>query len=502
MNLKISVIGAGIGGLATAIRMAVKGHQVTVYEQSGVPGGKMGEIRWKDYRWDAGPSLFTLPDLMEELYQLADEEMKLSVRYKQLQVITKYFYEDGLVLNAYGDPEAFMKEAAEKTGENISRIKRFLKKARIMYNLTQDVFIFGNFSSIRTFFSRKFLRSALQIYRLEVFSTMHGANKRRFRSEHLVQLFDRYATYNGSNPYQAPGTLNVISHLEHNLGAYFPEKGMHTLAVELQHLAERLGVTFAFNTPVERVVYKGKQVQGVQVKGETHLSDIVISDVDIYFLYRDLMPDLPFPEKYFKPERSTSAMIFYWAMDRKFPELELHNLFFSKDYPGEFAHLFETRTITADPTTYLFISSKMVREDAPEGGENWFVMINVPENIGQDWDAAVAAARKNITDKINRILNTDVAPHILHETVRDPRNIEEETFSFRGSLYGNSSNGTMSAFSRHPNYRKDFLGLYFVGGSVHPGGGIPLCLASAKIVDGLIDKKYDLKSSSRFTERS
>ncbi len=490
MKMKISVIGAGIGGLATAIRMAVKGHEVTVYEQSRAPGGKMGEIRWKDYRWDAGPSLFTLPDLMEELYLLAEEEMKVSVRYTRLEVITKYFYEDALVLNAYGDPEAFVKEAAEKTGEHPGRIRRFLKKARRMYNLTQDVFIFGDFSSPRTFVSKQFLRSALQIYRLEVLSTMHGANRRRFRSDHLVQLFDRYATYNGSNPYKAPGTLNVISHLEHNLGAYFPDEGMHALAVELQHLAERVGVAFAFNTPVERVVHHDKQIRGVQVNGETRSTDLVVSDVDIYYLYKDLLPDVPFPEKYFKPERSTSAMIFYWAMDRQFPELELHNLFFSKDYREEFRHLFDTKTVTDDPTTYLFISSKIVEKDAPEGGENWFVMINVPENTGQDWDAAIVAVRKNIIAKISRILKTDVAPHILHETVRDPRNIEAETFSFRGSLYGNSSNSSMAAFSRHPNHRKDFPGLYFVGGSVHPGGGIPLCLASAKIVDGLIDKRY------------
>jgi diapolycopene oxygenase len=322
---------------------------------------------------------------------------------------------------------------------------------------------------------------------------MHGANRRRFRSKHLVQLFDRYATYNGSNPYKAPGTLNVISHLEHNMGAYFPEKGMHTLALELKNLAERVGVKFAFNTPVERIVHQNKRIRGVQVNGETHSADLVVSDVDIYYLYKDLFPDLPFPEKYFRPERSTSAMIFYWAMDRQFPELELHNLFFSNDYRGEFGHLFDTKNITDDPTTYVFISSKIVKSDAPGGGENWFVMINVPENIGQDWDAEITAARKNIIDKISRILKTDVEPHILHETVRDPRNIEEETFSYRGSLYGNSSNGTMSAFSRHPNHRKDFPGLYFVGGSVHPGGGIPLCLASAKIVDRLIkdiDERY------------
>jgi diapolycopene oxygenase len=490
MNLKISVIGAGIGGLASAIRLAVRGHDVTVFEQSSAPGGKMGELRWDGYRWDAGPSLFTLPELMEELYMLADEEMKVSARYRQLEVITKYFYEDGVVLNAFGDPEAFIAEAAAKTGEQSSRIRRFLRKSRKMYELTRDVFIFGSFHSWRTFVSRKFLQSLMQIYRLEVLSTMHGANRRRFRSPHLVQLFDRYATYNGSNPYRAPGTLNVISHLEHNLGAYFPEKGMHTLALELQRLAERVGVKFELNRRVDRVVVRDRKVQGVEVNGEVRAADLVVSDVDIYYLYKDLLTDLSFPRKYFKPERSTSAMIFYWAVDRQFPELELHNLFFSAAYEEEFRHLFEYKTIIDDPTTYLFVSSKMVEGDAPAGCENWFVMINVPENVGQDWDAAVEAVRENVIVKLERVLGTGIRDHIVHETVRDPRHIEQETFSYRGSLYGNSSNSSMAAFNRHPNHRKDLKGLYFVGGSVHPGGGVPLCLASAGIVDKLVGEHY------------
>ncbi len=490
MNLKISVIGAGVGGLGSAIRLAVRGHDVTVYEQSSVPGGKMGELRWEGYRWDAGPSLFTLPELMDELYMLADEEMKVSARYHQLDIITKYFYEDGVVLNAYGNPEAFIAEAAAKTGERPERIRQFLVKSRKMYELTRDVFIFGSFHSWRTFVSGNFLRSLLQIHRLEVFSTMHGANRRRFRSPHLVQLFDRYATYNGSNPYRAPGTLNVISHLEHNLGAFFPEKGMHTLAKELQHLAERVGVKFEFNTRVDRVVVRDRKVQGVEVLGEVQEADLVVSDVDIYYLYKDLLADLPFPRKYFKPERSTSAMIFYWAVDRKFPELELHNLFFSASYEEEFRHLFGYKTIIDDPSTYLFVSSKVVAGDAPEGCENWFVMINVPENVGQDWDTAVETIRERVIAKLERVLGTGIRDHIVHETVRDPRHIEQETFSYRGSLYGNSSNSSIAAFNRHPNHRRDIKGLYFVGGSVHPGGGIPLCLASAGIVDRLIEECY------------
>lgn len=489
MNFKVSIIGAGIGGLASAVRMASRGHEVTVFEQADRPGGKIGQLQWNGFRWDSGPSLFTLPELMAELFQLAGEKMVDSIKYRKLEIITKYFYEDGLVLNAFGDMEKFISEIVKKTGEQETRIRRFFKKAAIMYDLTRDVFIVGVFNSFRTFTSAKFLKALLHIYRLEVFSTMHGANRRRFKSKHLVQLLDRYATYNGSNPYEAPGTLNVISHLEHGLGAYFPEEGMQILTRELYNLAKRLGVRFEFNSRVERIIHHKKSVSGLIVNNQKRQTDLLISDIDIFYIYRDLLSDISFPEKYFRPERSTSAMIFYWAIDRSFPELEVHNLLFSANYKEEFDHLFKTKTIIDDPTSYIFISSKIVSNDAPKDRENWFVMINVPENTGQDWDEEIIRARKNIIKKVNRMLDIEIEKHIIHEFVRDPRNIENETFSYRGSLYGNSSNSSLAAFNRHPNHRRAFKGLYFVGGSVHPGGGIPLCLASAKIVDQQINNQ-------------
>ena len=183
-------------------------------------------------------------------------------------------------------------------------------------------------------------------------------------------------------------------------------------------------------------------------------------------------------------------MIFYWALDQSFQELELHNILFSSDYRKEFDSLFEDQQVPDDPTVYIFISSKMVPGDAPEGKENWFVMINVPPDTGQDWDRETERARGLILNRISKVLGISVEEHILHETIRDPRNIEKETFSYQGSLYGSSSNHTMAAFNRHPNHRHNMKGLYFVGGSVHPGGGIPLCLASAKIVEKQIIKHY------------
>ena len=164
----------------------------------------------------------------------------------------------------------------------------------------------------------------------------------------------------------------------------------------------------------------------------------------------------------------------------------MHNILFTEDYKTEFEHLFDSKTITDDPTVYINITSKKISADAPEGKENWFVMINVPSVYEQNWDRMIATARKNIIAKISRILGEDVSKYIEYEEKLTPQLIQNKTNSFKGSLYGTSSNNRFAAFFRHKNFSSDYKNLYFCGGSVHPGGGIPLALSSAKIIAKLI----------------
>ena len=188
---------------------------------------------------------------------------------------------------------------------------------------------------------------------------------------------------------------------------------------------------------------------------------------------------------------SSSALIFYWGIKQEFPELDLHNIFFSNDYAGEFKAIFEEKSLMDDPTVYVNITSKLSKADAPAGCENWFVMINVPCNDGQDWDDLIAKARVHIISKLNRLLDCDIESLIEEEAILEPRTIESKTSSYKGALYGTSSNSRMAAFFRHPNFSRKIKDLYFCGGSVHPGGGIPLALSSAKIVGDLIAEEHE-----------
>ncbi len=481
MKQKAGVIGSGIAGISSAIRLAVKGYAVEVFEQADKPGGKLSQLQQQGFRFDTGPSLFTMPDLVTELFSLAGENPENYFRYRLLESSCRYFWEDGTVVNAWKEPEQFAAELSAKTNVEKNRILTFLEKSRRLYEITHEVFLFSSFHKISNYKQAAYRKSLLHLHELDAFTTMHRKNTRWFSDPRVVQLFDRYATYNGSNPYKTPATLNIIPHLEHNTGTFFPENGMYQIVEALVKLATDKGVRFRFNSPVEEVILENDTVKGFRSRGKTYPLDLAVSDVDIVNLYSNLLPGKKVPRKQLSGERSTSALIFYWGINKSFPELGLHNILFSNDYREEFAHLFTKKTIFEDPTVYIFISCREVPGDAPAGQENWYVMINVPENTGQDWDSLITEARKNILSKIRQITGKEIAPHIVTEAVADPRSIETNTGSYRGSLYGLSSNSSFSAFNRHPNFKKSLKNLYFTGGSVHPGGGIPLCLASARI---------------------
>ncbi|MFT2009738.1 1-hydroxycarotenoid 3,4-desaturase CrtD [Pontibacter sp. 13R65] len=481
-----AIVGSGIGGIAAAIRLAVKGYEVTVLEANATFGGKMQQFVLDGYRFDAGPSLFTLPHLVDELFTLAGRTPSRYFTYTRLDPVTHYFWPDGTSLKAYADPQRFAQEAEQQLGVPAKAVQQVLARSARLYNGTADTFLHKSLHKAGTYLSPDVLKALGCLSDLGLTTTMHQANAKNFQDPRFVQLLDRFATYNGSDPYQAPGTLNLIPHLEHNIGAFYPTGGIYAIAASLVQLAEELGVTFRYNEQVQQITTAGKAVTGVKTSQGSYKADVVVSNMDVVPTYRKLLPNLLAPEKTLQQPRSSSALIFYWGIQRAFPKLHLHNIFFSQDYRQEFEHIFWHKTVGPDPTVYVNITSKLEAADAPAGCENWFVMVNVPHNQGQDWQELIASTRTTVLNKLSRMTGVAVEPLIACEQVLDPLLIEQQTSSFAGALYGSSSNNRMAAFLRHPNFSGALGGLYFCGGSVHPGGGIPLCLLSAKIVGDLV----------------
>jgi phytoene desaturase len=486
MRKKAIVVGSGIAGLASAIRLANKGYEVAVFEANNYPGGKLTYVQLGNYRFDAGPSLFTMPHFVDELFQISNKKPSDYFTYSKCDITCNYFYEDGTSLSLYSDRAELLKEVKSKLNIDTKPLEKHLKRSQFIYDATHKAFLEQSLHITKNYFSKAIAKCIAAIPWLNLFTTMHKANEKALNHPKLVQLFDRYATYNGSNPYQAPGILNIIPHLEFEIGSFFPTKGMHSITLSLVDLAKELGVQFYFEQKVDEILVENKQVKGIKIGNETHFADVVVCNSDIKPAYQFLLKTEKKPIKTLQQEPSSSALIFYWGIKQSFPQLDLHNIFFSDDYKEEFDTLFQQKNVSSDSTVYINITSKKLPSDAPENYENWFVMINVPSNSGQNWDEIRTTARQNILSKLSRILKTDIETLIEEEDYLDPIRIESKTSSHAGALYGASSNDRMAAFFRHPNF-SSVKGLYFAGGSVHPGGGIPLCLLSAKIVGELVE---------------
>jgi len=485
---KVAVIGAGLGGLACAVRLAKAGFEVDVLERSASPGGKAGSLQLGGYRFDTGPSLLTMRSVVDNLFEDAGQRPGI----QPLDVLCRYFYPDGTELDSVSDPSSVAERLAELGWAERERVVEYFDYCRRIWDASAEFFLLrpmkGVLATVREVGLRRAFDALARLRDLDGRRTMHEANSSFFCDPRAQQLFDRRATYAGSSAYLAPATLNIIQHVDYALGGFVIEGGVRALVDALARLAEKRGVRLHLSSPVESILTQGGRAEGVIVGGERLGFDAVISNADVNVTYRDLLGDTTSrsARRYVALEPSSSAVVFYWGVRGRHPELDVHNILFSSDYRAEFEDLFSNHTCHHDPTIYIYLSSRYVPDDSPEGCENWFVMINAPHDRGQDWQAEVARAREAVVRKLRERLGVDVDAVIEEEAVLDPPELERRTNSRHGSIYGISSNSKWAAFQRQRNRSEHYRGLYFCGGSAHPGGGMPLVMLSGKMAADLV----------------
>lgn len=490
---RTAIIGAGLGGLSAAIRIASAGFPVDVYEQNCAAGGKASVVSGDGFIFDSGPTLLTMNFVIEDLFSSAGVRMKDYIRLHHMKIICRYFYGDGTILDAHSDRQKFSDEILKKTLDKPSSLSKYFDYCEKIYSVIGEPFLSQDIHSIKTYLNKGSIKALFNLKKIDAFRTMHSANLSFFKDPKLVQLFDRYATYRGSNPYEAPATLNILPHMEFNLGSYVINNGMRKLPSVLKDIAEKKGVRFFFNSPVEKILLNEKHVLGIRVDGLELPYDKVISNTDITSTYNNLLKNGQ-KQNVLKPAKqdpSLSGIIFYWGIQGKTPGLEIHNILFSSDYSKEFDDLFNRQQVPDEPTVYIYISSKFNSDDAPPGCENWYVMITVPSDSGQNWEKETLNAKETVFRVIKKRLGLDIRSRIIFEHKLHPNDIERLTGSSNGSIYGVSSNSMSATFFRHPNKAPKIGGLFFCGGSVHPGGGIPLVILSGKIVSKLVVKELE-----------
>ncbi len=474
------MIGAGLAGLASAIRLAHRGIEVHVFENNAFPGGKINSKIQEGFRFDQGPSLFTCPEYLEDLYTLCGKDFSTFETIPYTESFN-YFYEDGTRIELFKEKERVIQELSEKLGEDKIQVEKYLDKAEKNYKLIAPLFIEKSLHRWWTLFGKQLVKALAHLPSYKLFSTMHEENKQFFKNPRTQQIFNRFAQYNGSHPYLAPAMLNMISHLEINERPVLPKNGMVQISDSLFDLAKEQGVQFHFKEKVEKIVVKNKRVTGVVTNKNEYQSDFVITNMDVSLTYKNLLKNEKHPLKTLNQEKSSSAIVFYFGIKKNFPELHTHNMLFSDNDKAEFDIVFKEKNIHSTPSLYLYISSKANPKDAPEGMENWFILMNAPINTGQEWARIVEEKRKYVISKMSRLLGENIEDLIVTEDFLDPSKVENKYLAEQGSIYGNASNNRFAAFNRHPNFSKKIKGLYFAGVSVHPGGGIPLALNSAKI---------------------
>jgi len=489
MSKPIIIIGAGIGGLSAAIRLAAAGHAVQVLEQNAQVGGKMSEIHEAGFRWDTGPSVITMRPVLEDLFAAAGRRLEDYLTLTPLEPITRYFYPDGTVLDCSRDLPTTLRQIAALEPSDVEGYLRYLAYAARLHRITGPVFIYDQPPTLASF-GRVHPRDMLQVDPLR---TMDGAIRSFVRSPHLRQLLGRFATYVGASPYRAPATLNVIAHVELNEGVWYPRGGIYAIARALERLALELGVKVQTGCGVRQIVVEDGRAAGVLLADGTRVeAAAVLANVDVATVYEKLLPAAPSRAARLRSllaaEPSCSGFILMLGVEGQHPQLAHHNIFFSADYPREFDDIFRRGVPPHEPTIYAAITSKTDADDAPAGCENWFVLVNAPPTGSAfDWEQNAGAYRDRVLELLAQ-RGYDLRGRIRTERVLTPHDLERLTGARRGALYGWSSNNRFAAFRRPHNRAADVKGLYFAGGTTHPGGGVPMVMLSGKVAAQLIVK--------------
>lgn len=479
--MTVRIIGAGLGGLSAAIHLAAAGHDVIVHERNSRVGGKASEIQADGFRFDTGPSLLTMPFVLEQLYAAAGTSPEERVQLLPVDPICRYHFSDGSVLDAAADEEALLTQIKSFAPGEDDALRRFLDYSQRIYELTSDIFLFNSIGDLRKLLRLRNVPTLLRLPQIDAFRSVHEGVASFFRDARLRQLFDRYATYNGSDPYRAPATLNIIPYVEYRLGGFYVRGGMYALVRSLHDVAVGLGVRFLFGSSVDTIETGDGRVRGVRVDGAMHAADAVISNADAVYTMTRLLPQSERRKrKYARLEPSCSGLVFLWGVRGIHAQLAHHNIFFSKNYREEFEDIFTRLQPPADPTVYVSITSRADPGHAPAGHENWFVLVNMPYLTEERHEDSVTHMRDRILARL-REAGLDISSDIVHESVVTPEDFAHRYNANRGSIYGISSNARNAAFLRPQNRVRSVPGLYLCGGAAHPGGGVPLVLLSGRL---------------------
>jgi len=470
---KVIVIGSGLGGLSAAISLAQEGYEVTIHEKNSKIGGKLNVLKEQGYSFDLGPSILTLPHIFERLFERSGKKMSDYIPIRTLRPHWRNFFEDGKVVDLDPDP-AVMAAEARKVGEDPANVERFLKYSADLYDLVNDGYFeqgLDDAAGFREFYGLgKFLK-------FDLFRTMHGGVARHLKTRHMRDIFDYFIKYVGSSAYRSPAFMNCMATIQYRYDLWYVDGGLYHIALGLQRLMDELGITVRLNSEVTEVRKQGNRVTGLVADGEFHAADIIVSNMEVIPAYERLLAeDEVFMKSLENYEPSCSGLVLELGLDCKYPQLVHHNFFYSDHQKEHFRTVFQKHQLPPDPTIYLVAASRTDPTVAPEGCDCLKILPHIPyiDDAKPLTREDYMVLKERVLDKLERMGLTDLRKHVVFEHCWTPIDIREQYNSNKGSIYGVVSDRFKNLAFKAPKQSVKYPNLFFVGGSVNPGGGMPM----------------------------
>lgn len=488
---KVIVVGGGLGGLSAAIRLSLAGFSVTVLEKEAECGGKLKREVGGAYRFDVGPSTITMLSAFEGVFLQAGKKMEDYLDFYPVDPLTRNVFHDGTLVDLTKDIDQMEAQIAAYSPSDALHYRAFLKETQKLYNISQNRFLNRLFVSWKDKLNPWLLRDFARIHPA---TTLDRFLRNYFSHPNTLALFGRYATYVGASPYKAPAIFAMMAHLESQLGIFGVRGGTYAIVEAFVKLAQECQVEIKTNMEVTRLLTKGRVIVGVEVSDMIYPADVVIANLDLLTAFSLLDPKKRpsmTDSKLESYEPSLSGFVMLGGVRERFDLLKHHTVFFPETYQDEFDAIFNRQKPPQDPTLYVCFSGFSDGGQAPVGGSNLFILANVPALIKQsNWQEQAEDYGDHMLSLLEQRGLTGISEHIEYNKLYTPSDWERLTGAYKGAIYGLSSNGFKQAFFRPTNRAKDLDGLWFVGGSTHPGGGTPIVTLSGQLVaDAIINEQ-------------
>jgi phytoene desaturase len=487
----VVIIGAGIGGITTAVYLAKRGFDVTVFEKNASPGGRCGQLLKKGHRFDLGATMLLMPGIYREIFNSLGIDLEEGSGIVPLKDLYDIYFDDGTNLAFTTDTERMRHQLEKIEAGSFKESERYVSEGYKIYQIGIERLVSRNFYTLPDFAS---LRNISLLFKLKIFISNWRYAKKFFRHPHLLMAYTFQNIYVGQGPFDSPALFSMVPAAELTEGSLFPVGGMFAIVEKLQGAAIRAGVKFRFNTPVREIKISEKKAQGVYLAdGAFTSADIIVANADLPYVYRDMLPDRKKSARLDRLNYSCSAICFHWGLDKVYPELGHHSVFLSDQYKEGLRRILIDKTVNDRPSFYVHAPARTDKRAAPAGHDTISVVVgagHVDKKKRQDWSMIREGVRSSVIDRLKRFGLEDIEDHIKFEICHTPEDWQTAINISRGSVFGSVGHDILQMGYFRPRNRHDrYHNLYFVGGSTHPGNGIPNVLISARLVTERIIKE-------------